>query len=93
MTWRTIAEKLKTGAHAYRLEEAMEVVRQISTQRADAVRSNREMFVLNAKLATPIAISNRGNHKTRGLRAIRFCPPPAIQVPTKYGRGYQRVFV
>jgi hypothetical protein len=29
----TIAEKLKTGAHAYRLEEAMEVARQISTQR------------------------------------------------------------
>ena len=44
MTGRTIAEKLKTGAHAYRLEEAMEVVRQISTQRADAARSNREMF-------------------------------------------------
>ena len=89
MTGRTIAEKLKTGAHAYRLEEAMEVVRQISTQRVQIGKC----FVLNAKLATPIAISNRGNHKTRGLRAIRFCPPPAIQVPTKYGRGYWRVFV
>ena len=74
------------------LEEAMalhkKVVRQFSTKRADAALSSREMFVLNAKLATPLAISNRGNHKTRGLRAIRSCPPAAIQVPTKYGRGY-----
>ena len=51
-----------------------------------------EMFVLNAKLATPLAISNRGNRKTRGLRAIGFSPPAAIQEPTEYGRGYWRVF-
>jgi hypothetical protein len=56
-----------------------------------AVRAGN--VVLNAKLATSLAISNRGNYKTLGLRDIWFCPPAAIQVPTKYGRGYWRLFV
>jgi hypothetical protein len=45
------------------------------------------MLCLPLKLATPLAISNRGNHKARRLRAIRFCLTAAIKVPTKYGRG------
>ena len=62
-----------------------------------ALRQSVELF--RVRRSRPLsfrlqfAISNRGNRKIRGLRAIRFYPPAAIQEPTKYSRGYWRVFV